>query len=76
MLETRRASKETYNDILESLVRPTEDYKHPLNDDEEIIEQIVTILYSGYETVSKTIMMCVKYLHDHPESLKQLRVRE
>lgn len=42
--------------------------------DEEIIDQIITIIYSGYETVSTTSMMTVKYLHDHPAALEELRV--
>nr|GMC61081.1 cytochrome P450 85A1-like [Ipomoea batatas] len=35
--------------------------------------KIITILYSGYETLSKTSMMCLKYLHDHPKALQHLR---
>lgn len=31
-------------------------------------------MYSGYETVSTTSMMGVKYLHDHPKVLEELRV--
>ncbi|OWM64503.1 hypothetical protein CDL15_Pgr020470 [Punica granatum] len=34
---------------------------------------MITILNSRYETVSTTSMMTVKYLHDHPEALRQLR---
>lgn len=44
--------------------------------DEEIIDQIITILYSGYETISTTSMMAVKYLHDHPRALQELRVNQ
>lgn len=44
--------------------------------DEEIIDQIITILYSGYETVSTTSMMAIKYLRDHPKALQELRVRQ
>ena len=43
--------------------------------DEEIIDLIITLVYSGYETVSTTSMMAVKYLHDHPHVLQELRVR-
>lgn len=42
--------------------------------DEEIIDLIITIMYSGYETVSTTSMMAVKYLHDHPKVLEEIRV--
>jgi len=51
----------------------SEENKYKLKD-EEIIDQIITVLYSGYETVSTTSMMAVKFLHDHPKVLQQLRV--
>lgn len=51
------------------------DNKYKLSD-EEMIDLIITILYSGYETVSTTSMMAVKYLHDHPKVLEELRVSE
>ncbi|EPS66987.1 hypothetical protein M569_07789, partial [Genlisea aurea] len=41
--------------------------------DEEMIDMIITILYSSYETVSVTSMMAVKYLHDHPKVLQELK---
>lgn len=72
LLEERRASKETHKDMLGCLMN-SEENKYQLNDD-EIIDQIITILYSGYETVSTTSMMAVKYLHDHPRVLQELRV--
>lgn len=73
LVEKRRASVVTHDDMLELLVRG-KDTKYALND-EEIVDQIITILYSGYETVSTTSMMAVKYLHDNQEALKELRVR-
>lgn len=75
LLEERRASQETtHNDMLAHLMN-TEENKYKLSD-EEIIDQIITILYSGYETVSTTSMMAVKYLHDHPRVLQELRVSQ
>ncbi|KAM7510176.1 hypothetical protein LguiB_009051 [Lonicera macranthoides] len=71
LIEERRASKETHSDML-SLLMNGEENKDKLTD-EEIIDQIITILYSGYETVSTTSMMAVKYLHDHPKVLEELR---
>ncbi|XP_047310959.1 cytochrome P450 85A-like [Impatiens glandulifera] len=41
--------------------------------DEEIVDQMITILYSGYETVSTTCMMAVKFLHDNPSVLQELK---
>lgn len=72
LIEERRASKEGHQDMLACLMR-NEENRHKLTD-EEIIDQIITILYSGYETVSTTSMMAVKYLHDHPTVLQELRV--
>ncbi|KAL5582092.1 hypothetical protein UlMin_014534 [Ulmus minor] len=71
IVKERRASGETHQDMLGNLMR-TDENRHILTD-EEIIDQVITILYSGYETVSTTSMMSVKYLHDHPEALEELR---
>ncbi|XP_034699985.1 cytochrome P450 85A1-like [Vitis riparia] len=72
VIAERRASSATHNDMLGDLLSK-EDPKHSLLSDEEILDQIITILYSGYETVSKTTMMSIKYLHDNPKALQQLR---
>ncbi|XP_044468876.1 cytochrome P450 85A-like [Mangifera indica] len=71
LIEQRRVSQETHKDMLGYLMRSDEN-RYKLSD-EEIIDQIITILYSGYETVSTTSMMAVKYLHDHPRVLQELR---
>ncbi|KAL8052438.1 hypothetical protein ABFX02_05G004000 [Erythranthe guttata] len=70
IIAKRRASTENnYEDMLDHFLVET---KFALKD-EEIIDQIVTILYSGYETESTTSMMAVKYLHDNQEALQELR---
>ncbi|XP_057447745.1 cytochrome P450 85A-like [Lotus japonicus] len=71
LLEERRASNESHQDMLSCLMGRDES-KHKLSD-EEIIDLVITIMYSGYETVSTTSMMAVKYLHDHPKVLEELR---
>ncbi|OIW02193.1 hypothetical protein TanjilG_02417 [Lupinus angustifolius] len=70
LLAKRKASSVTYDDNLQQLLENDSNYKL---DEEEVIEQIITILYSGYETVSTTTMMAVKYLHDHPKALQAIR---
>lgn len=72
IIEERRASKSARNDMLDCLLRMDESARFKLTD-EQIIDLIITILYSGYETVSTTSMMSVKYLHDHPKVLEELR---
>jgi len=74
LLEERRASNETYHDMLGCLMARDEN-RYKLSD-EEIIDLVITVIYSGYETVSTTSMMAVKYLHDHPKALEELRVSE
>lgn len=71
LINDRRASQETHHDMLGFLMNGAEN-RYKLKD-EEIIDQIITILYSGYETVSTTSMMAIKYLYDHPKVLEELR---
>ncbi|OVA14584.1 Cytochrome P450 [Macleaya cordata] len=71
IIKERRASLPmAQNDMLGCLLR-MEDPRYIFSD-EEIIDQIIMIMYSAYETVSTTSMMVIKYLHDHPRALKEL----
>lgn len=74
LLEERKTSQKGHVDMLGCLMNKDEN-RYKLTD-EEIIDLIITIMYSGYETVSTTSMMAVKYLHDHPKALEELRVSE
>uniref|UniRef100_A0A2N9EUE7 Cytochrome P450 n=1 Tax=Fagus sylvatica TaxID=28930 RepID=A0A2N9EUE7_FAGSY len=71
IIADRKASGKTHNDMLAELVG-NEKTRYHLNE-EQIFDQVFTILYSGYETVSITTMMAIKYLHDNPKALQQLR---
>ncbi|VFQ79562.1 unnamed protein product [Cuscuta campestris] len=71
LIEQRRESGERQEDMLGFLMNE-EQNRHMLSDD-EMIDLIITLLYSGYETVSTTSMMAVKYLSDHPHVLDELR---
>ncbi|KAK2975935.1 hypothetical protein RJ640_008035 [Escallonia rubra] len=71
IIEEKRASSVTNDGMIDSLLG-SEDSKYELSE-EEILDQIITILYSGYETVSTTSMMAIKYIHDHPRALQELR---
>ncbi|CAD5165634.1 cytochrome P450 85A-like [Musa acuminata AAA Group] len=72
LMEERRASPSSQLDMLDSLLRPDDPAKPKLSD-EQIIDLILTLIYSGFETVSTTTMMSVKYLHDDPKVLEELR---
>uniref|UniRef100_A0A7N2LAK8 Cytochrome P450 n=1 Tax=Quercus lobata TaxID=97700 RepID=A0A7N2LAK8_QUELO len=72
IMEERRASRKTHNDMFAELIG-NEKSRYRLTE-EQMFDQIFTILYSGYETVSiNTTMMAIKYLHDHPKALQELR---
>ncbi|URD89028.1 cytochrome P450 [Musa troglodytarum] len=72
IIEQRRISRCSYNDILDHLLKIDHSSKVKL-DDEQIIDLMIALIYSGYETVSTTSMMAVKYIHDHPRVLDELR---
>lgn len=70
ILKERRANTlDTHDDLLSYMM---EDSRYHL--DEEIMDQVINIMYSGYETVSTTSMTAVKYLTEHPQILQELRV--
>ncbi|CAI0463190.1 unnamed protein product [Linum tenue] len=70
IIKQRRSSSTIHRDMLGQMM--SDETKYPLND-EEIISQIITILNSGYETVSKITMMSLKYLHGDLKALQELR---
>jgi cytochrome P450 len=70
----RRAFPKTHNDMLAELLG-NENTKYDLSEsNEQIYDQVFGILYSGYETVSITTTMAIKYLYGHPKALEELRV--
>lgn len=73
MIAERRSSGQVHDDMLDALLTGVEGTREKLTD-EQIIDLIITLIYSGYETMSTTSMMAVKYLSDHPKALEQLRV--
>ncbi|CAA6662921.1 unnamed protein product [Spirodela intermedia] len=67
-------------DILSFLLREEERQEEqevhrtrPKLTDDQTIDLLVTIMYTGFEAVSSTVTMVVKYLHDHPSALQELR---
>ena len=73
IMEKRSASGKTHDDMFAELIG-NEKSRYHLSE-EQIFDQIFAILYSGYETVSVTSMMAIKFLHDHPKALQELIVR-
>jgi len=74
IIEERRASGRSNDDMLDALLINGNDTRANLTG-EQLIDLIITLIYSGFETVSTTSMMAIKYLHEHPTVLKELVVR-
>lgn len=72
MIADRRSSGCARDDMLDALLSGNEGTRAKLSDD-QIIDLLITLIYSGYETVSTTSMMAVKYLSDNPKALGQIR---
>ncbi|KAJ3709029.1 hypothetical protein LUZ61_012734 [Rhynchospora tenuis] len=74
IIEERKASKcSRNNDVLDTLLRYSEDSNSVIQTDEQIIDHMISFVLSGYETASTILMMAVKYLHDHPHAQDELR---
>lgn len=74
ILEKRKASPaDEHDDILNHILRFDDNSNSQLTE-EQIIDLLITIIYSGFETVSTTSMMCVKYLSDNTAALQELSV--
>lgn len=72
IIEKRRTYPCSQIDMLDLILKSDDSMKSKLTD-EQIIDLIIALVYSGYETVSTTTMMAVKFLHDHPKALQELR---
>ncbi|XP_044971255.1 cytochrome P450 85A1-like [Hordeum vulgare subsp. vulgare] len=73
MIAQRRSSAQAHDDMLDALLRSGDDGTREKLSDEQIIDLLIALIYSGYETMSTTSMMAVKYLSDHPRALEELR---
>ncbi|XBI87342.1 hypothetical protein VPH35_025451 [Triticum aestivum] len=73
MIAERRSSGDAHDDMLDALLRSGDDGTREKISDEKIIDLLIALIYSGYETMSTTSMMAVKYLSEHPRALEELR---
>ncbi|VAH39989.1 unnamed protein product [Triticum turgidum subsp. durum] len=73
MITERRSSGDAHDDMLDVLLRSGDDGTRDKISDEQIIDLLIALIYSGYETMSTTSMMAVKYLSEHPLALEELR---
>ncbi|KAF9604857.1 hypothetical protein IFM89_010532 [Coptis chinensis] len=74
-LEKRKQSgttSEDKNDLMEGLMR-MRDEEGKLLSDEEVLDNIVTLVLGGYESTSHSIMWALYYLAKHPDVVHKIR---
>ncbi|KAL3849080.1 hypothetical protein ACJIZ3_010962 [Penstemon smallii] len=70
--DARRLSKENNLDFIGRLLKEIEDEGTILT--EEIAADLVyVLLFAAFETTSTTITLCLKFIHEHPKVLEQLK---
>jgi hypothetical protein len=72
MIADRRSSGCARDDMLDALLSGNEGTRAKLSDD-QIIDLLITLIYSGYETVSTTSMKAEVPVRQ-PQSSRQIRV--
>ena len=74
IVEERQASKEPFNDLLDILLNARyEDSGLPIPQ-EQLIDQILVLIFAGHETVANTLSWLLYLLASEPEAVKKLRV--
>lgn len=81
IIRRRREGEEVGDDFLGSMLRKDMDRRwseeeggEKLEDDEEILDNLLTLLIAGQGTTGAAIMWCVKFLSDNTLVLQRLRV--
>lgn len=73
VIETRRNSVETHDDILSLLCQATYEDGSPITAD-HIRDELITFLFAGHETTALSLAWAMYYLHRNPQTLERLRV--
>src|SRR5258708_1980297 len=73
IVEERRSSKDSFNDLLDILLQARyEDTGLPIPE-EQLIDQILVLIFAGHETVANTLSWLLYVLASEPEVVKKLR---
>ncbi|WVZ56524.1 hypothetical protein U9M48_007040 [Paspalum notatum var. saurae] len=71
-LQRRKKGLDVHNDLMSGLMQMTDDQGKKLNDD-EVVHNIVTLVFAGFESTSNNIMWAVYHLAKSPHALHKLR---
>ncbi|KAH6810186.1 hypothetical protein C2S51_023948 [Perilla frutescens var. frutescens] len=73
MMKRRRDGEEARDDFLQSMLQRD---SYPIEEkleDEEILDNLLTLIVAGQSTTAAAIMWCVKFLGDNPQLQQKLR---
>jgi cytochrome P450 len=75
IIELRRADKEPHHDLLDMLLGATYEGSGEVMAEEQIIDEILVLLFAGHETTANTLSWLLYLLSTHPEITGKLRGR-
>ncbi|KAL3834729.1 hypothetical protein ACJIZ3_009465 [Penstemon smallii] len=73
VFNARRMSKDNNLDFIGLLLKEIEDEGTILTE-EFAMDMVYTLLFAAVETVTPAMALCLKYLHEHPKVLEELKV--
>ncbi|OIT39469.1 PREDICTED: abscisic acid 8'-hydroxylase 1-like [Nicotiana attenuata] len=73
MITNRRIGKEYHEDFLQSMLEKDSCPVNQKLDDEEIMDNLLTLIIAGQTTTAAAMMWSVKFLHEHEEVQDTLR---
>lgn len=74
MITARRNGKEYYEDFLQSMLEKDSCPANQKLDDEEIMDNLLTLIIAGQTTTAAAMMWSVKFLDEHRGAQNRLRV--
>lgn len=75
MISRRRNGEESPDDFLQSLLQRDSYPPNEKLEDEEILDNLLTLIIAGQSTTASAIMWCVKFLDENRQVQDTLRVR-
>jgi cytochrome P450 len=73
IIKQRQLDGETYNDLLDMLLNSTYEDSGKGMEEEQIIDEILVLLFAGHETSANTLSWLLYLIATHPEVQKKLK---
>lgn len=75
MIDSRRRGNESHEDFLQAMLQRDSFPDSEKLDDEEIMDNLLTLIIAGQTTTAAAMMWSVKFLDENREVQNRLRVR-